>query len=369
LRQSGWEYILRSIPIDKESPMAEKTTRKRPARQQMLEALTETEKTVAERRENAARPEEKAEARAVAAAVAVAEDLSTRGVVESIGELRGSISKTLGGISDRLEELVQRYVQLQRAIAVKNDELKEIYEIQRAATTLTALFEAHETKKAAMETELETERSELQKEIDSTRAQWELERKQRETESKERDAAETKRREREKAEYTYAFAREQQQARDAFADATAKAEKEMADKTAAFEKDFAQREKALASREQEVAALQARVESFPRELEAAVTKATKELSARLTQEFTSREELLKREHAGEKNVLTTRIASLEATVKEQSQRLTALLAQAEKAYSQVQEIAVRAVEGSAAAKQLAGLQQMLADQPRKGGER
>ena len=75
------------------------------------------------------------------------------------------------------------------------------------------------------------------------------------------------------------------------------------------------------------------------------------------------------EHVGEKNVLTTRVTSLEHTVQEQSQRLTSLLAQAEKAYAQVQEIAVRAVEGSAAAKQVASLQQLLADQPRKSGER
>jgi hypothetical protein len=348
--------------------MAEKVTaKKRPPRQQMLEALAETEKTVAERREAGVRPEDRAEAKSVAAAVAVAEDLSTRGVVESIGELRGSISKTLAGISDRLEELVQRYVQLQRAIAVKDEELKEIYEIQRSASTLTALFEAHETKKAAMEAELESERAELQKEIDDTRAQWEQERRQREAEAKEKDAAEAKRRQQEKTEYVYAFTREQQQARDAFADQMAKTEKDMAEKKAAFDKDHAQREQALAAREQDSAALRAKVEAFPKELDAAVAKALKEVTAKLTQESTSREEILKREHIGEKNVLTTRISSLDHTVQEQSQRLTALLAQAEKAYSQVQEIAVRAVEGSAAAKQLAGLQQLLAEQQRKGG--
>jgi hypothetical protein len=350
--------------------MAEKsTTKKRPPRQQMLEALAETEKTVAERRDADVRPEEKAEAKSVATAVAVAEDLSTRGVVESIGELRGTISKTLAGISDRLEELVQRYVQLQRAIAVKDQELKEIYEIQRSANTLTALFEAHESKKSAMETELTAARADLQKEIDAMRQQWDLERKQRETENKEKDAAEAKRREREKMEYVYSFTREQQQARDAFADESARTEKKMAEEKAAFEKDHAQREQSLAAREQETAALRAKVEAFPRELEAAVAKAVKDVTTRLTQESTTREEFLKREHVGEKNVLTTRITSLEHTVQEQSQRLTALLAQAEKAYAQVQEIAVRAVEGSGAAKQLAGLQQLLAEQQRKGGDR
>jgi hypothetical protein len=351
-----------------EMPMAEKApSRKRPPRQQMLEALAETEKNVAEARESAARPEEKAQAKAVADAVAMAEDLSTRGVVESIGDLRSNISKTLSGISDRLEEQVARYVQLQRAIIAKDNELKEIYEIQRSASTLTALFEAHETKRSAMETELAKDRQELEHEIEQTRAQWEEERKMRDAEIKERDTAEAKRREREKTEYVYAFTREQQQARDAFADQMAKTEKDLAEKKAAFEKDFAEREQALSSREQELASLRAKAEGSPKEIETAVAKALKETTTRLTQESSSREELLKREHLGERNVLTTRIASLEQTVQEQSQRIAALLAQTEKAYTQVQEIAVRAVEGSAAAKQLAGLQQMLADQPRKGG--
>jgi hypothetical protein len=41
------------------------------------------------------------------------------------------------------------------------------------------------------------------------------------------------------------------------------------------------------------------------------------------------------------------------------------LEMAEKAYAQVQEIAVRAIEGSASTKQLANLQQLFSDQVRK----
>jgi len=175
-----------------------------------------------------------------------------------------------------------------------------------------------------------------------------------------------KRCEREKAEYTYAFAREQQQARDAFADQTQVQEKQLAEKKVAFEKDFAQREAVLKTGEQEHQSLRAKVASFPGELDAAVDRAVKEAAARMTQESTAREELLKRDFADEKNVLTTRITSLEQIAKDQSQRLASMFAQTEKAYAQVQEIAVRAVEGFAAAKQLAGLQQLLAEQPRKG---
>ncbi len=127
--------------------MAEKSTssrRKSPPRQQMLETLAETEKTVAERREAQARPEEKIEARAADQAIAAAEQLSTEGVVKSIGELKGVVGKMLTQLSDRLEEQVSRYVQVQRAIVAKDAELKEIYEIQRSASTLTALIESQE---------------------------------------------------------------------------------------------------------------------------------------------------------------------------------------------------------------------------------
>ena len=66
-------------------------------------------------------------------------------------------------------------------------------------------------------------------------------------------------------------------------------------------------------------------------------------------------------------MLAAKIAALERTVKDQADQLTRLEQQAERSYAQVQEIAVRAIEGSASAKQLAHLQQLLADQARKSG--
>ncbi len=347
--------------------MAEKAPpKKRPARQQMLDTLAQSEKTLAERREAQARPEEKVEAKAAAQAVAAADELSTRGVVQSISELKSGIGKMLGELSERLEEQMARYVHIQRAIAAKDQELKEIYEIQRTASTLTALIEAHERQRNEMEMELAATRDQLERQIEQTRRNWEVERKEHDSEAKERDSIEQKRRDREKEEYRYASAREQQQARDQFADEMAQASKELAERKAEAEKHFQERERTLKAREDELASLRQRVEAMPRELEAAVAKAVKENTARLQQEASSREELLKREFAGERNVAGTRIVALEQTVKEQSDQIIKLLQQAEKAYGQVQEIAVRAIEGSGSAKQLASLQQLLAEQSRKG---
>ena len=73
----------------------------------------------------------------------------------------------------------------------------------------------------------------------------------------------------------------------------------------------------------------------------------------------------KKEFIGERNVLTTRIESLEKSVKEQSEQIAKLTQQLEKAYQQVQEIAVKTIEGSSTIKSFANLQQWISEQTRK----
>jgi len=261
------------ISMAEKSPAKKRSTAS--ARQQMLETFAETAKQVDERRDADARPEDRLEAKAVRDAVAAADALSTEGVVKSISDLRSNIGKTLAQLSDRLEEEVGKYVQIQRAILAKEAELKEIYEIQKSASTLTALIESQQKRRDEFEAELAADKEQLTREIETTRADWETERKSREAEIKEATAAEQKRRDRERDEYRYSFAREQQLAKDKFADEMAKAEKELADRTADANKQLAARESAIAEREKELTELRNRVAAFPKELDTAVAKAVK----------------------------------------------------------------------------------------------
>ncbi|MHB1033715.1 MAG: hypothetical protein ACYC35_01215 [Pirellulales bacterium] len=346
--------------------MAEKATpRKRTSRQAMVELVADAEKAAAERKEADAKPEERLAAKALGDAVGVADALSSDNVVRSIGELKSTIARTLTQLSDRLEEEVGKYSQIRRAIAAKETELKEIYEIQRSASTLLAVLETQQRKQEEMEREYQTEKEQLEREIETTRAAWEQETKQHEWETKERDAIEQKRRQRELDEYKYNFAREQQLTRDRAGDELAKVQKELAERKTQLEREWAEREKAIAAAEQELAGLRARAAGFAQELEAASERAAAEAAERLEQRHQTAQELLRRELEGEKNVLATKIAALERTVKEQAEQLGRLEQQAEKAYAQVQEIAVRAIEGSASTKQLANLQQLFREQVRK----
>lgn len=211
-----------------------------------------------------------------------------------------------------------------------------------------------------------TEKKEaLSQEIDALRGEREKEKNEYEAEIKERDLAEKKRRDREKEEYDYSFKREQKLAKDKFEDEKAKLEKEIQIKRVQMESELKEREKAITEREDELNDLRKKVSAFPKEMDAAIAKVVKETTEKLNMEAKNREELQKKEFIGERNVFTTRIESLEKIVKEQSERITNLAQQLEKAYQQVQDVAVKTIEGSSTIKSFANLQQWISEQTRK----
>lgn len=308
---------------------------------------------------------EKAEEKANQEAVAVADSLSTEEIAKQAGVSKAEVGKLLAQLSDRMEEEVNKYRLVKGAVQAKDQELGEIHEIERTASSLEALIEAHHNKREEFEAEMAGTKEELTGEVDLIRAAWEKEKKQHEVEQKERDSIESKRREREKEDYRYAFAREQSVARDKYEDEKAKLERNAQYRKESLERELAQREQVIAQRETELEALRKKVDAFPKELEQAVGRAVKEASDRLVAEAKAREELARKEFAGERNVLATRIEALESKGAEQNEQLSKLSQRLDKAYGQVQEIAVRAIEGSGISKSLASLQQLLSEQSKR----
>jgi hypothetical protein len=334
-------------------------------KQEMLQAYNALLKELEEKREGELKPEKKIEEKKAKEAVQVAGSLTTEGVAKEIANLKIEIGKTLTRISDQLEGEVNRFVAVRNAVTVKEKDLGELYEIEKSAMSLAALIEAHNQKRQEFTAEMETKKEALRQEIDASRAAWEKEQEEHDAAVKERDAAEKKRQARENEEFEYAFKREQQSATDRFTYEKARLEKELKDKKEQMESELKAREAAIAEREAELNNLRKQVVQFPKDLETAVGRAVKETTERLLLEAKSREELLKKENEGERNVFKTRVESLENTVKEQGERISVLTKQLEAAYQKVQDIAVKTVEGASNFKSVASLQQILGDQMRK----
>lgn len=335
-------------------------------KQEMLEAYGALAKELQEREGAELEPEKKREGKRAQEAVQTADTLSSEGIAKGINDLKLETNRMLTQLSERLDQEVNNYESIQKAIEIRNKELQELYEIEKSASTLAALIEAQNQKRQEFESEMAERKENLTREIETIRAEWAKEKKEQEALFKLMEVEEKKRREREKEEFKYTFERERQLALDKFADEKTALEKEIRSKREQMEKDLAEREKAIAQSEAELNELRKRAQAFPKELEETVKKSVKEATDRISFEAKTKEDLLKKEFEGQRNVLTTRISALEKIVEEQSQQIAKLSQQLESAYQKVQDIAVKTVEGSSNSKMVASLQQMLSEQTRKG---
>lgn len=315
-------------------------------KEQMLKAYSQLVKQLEEQREGEMKPEQKREEILTKEAVETTDGLSTDGVSRSIGGIKTEVGTFFNQLTDSLEEELNKYRQVKRAVEAKDRELREIYDIQKAATSLVALIETQTNVRQTFEVEMANRKEELSSDSETMRSEWAQEKERHTAEIKDRDLAEKKQREREKEAFEYEFEREKQLARDKFQDEQARQERDFKAKKEAMEHDLTERDTALAAKEAEWADLNRKAGAFPGELATAVEKSVKEAVDRVQVEARNREALLKKEFEGERNVLQTRIESLESIIKEQQERLERLAQQSEKAYGQVQDIAIKAVEGA-----------------------
>lgn len=334
-------------------------------KKEMIEAFNDLKKKLEEKAKIELNPEKKVEEKKKQEIVKSANSLSVDLIEKDISGLKLDMGKMLSQISEKLEEEVNKYKKAREAVNIKNEELREIFEIEKSAFALSALIEAQKQKKSEFETKIKCLEEELNAEIKVTRIEWEKEKKKYTDFIEERNMEEKKERKRTKEEYLYEFQREKQLAENKFKDEMRKLEKELAAKREEFDKKITEREKELKERENSAQAkdqvfkkLQQDAENFPKILDAAVSKAMTDTMLNLKAETEKDIALLKKGHEGEKSVLSTKIDSLEKLAANQIKQIVNLSEKIEKAYGKVQDIAVKAVEGSANIKAINSLRQV-----------
>jgi len=319
-------------------------------KKEMLQAYHRLREKLEKQAQSELNPEKEQKAKKEKRVIDVAEDSAKSDINTRIMGLKEETSRFLTELATKIEDENRRYADIKEAIEVKNEELKEIFGIEKSAHALAALLEAQKKEKMEFEEEMKQRRHSLESEIEETRKRWETEKQAHELMIKEEQAEEQKRRKREQEEFEYGFKREKALKQQALKDELEKLNKELADRKEAFEKEIAEREKAVRQQEKAVAErekyldeLQQKVESFPAELKKQVEQAVSETTKRLQAEAKRNEQLLAAKYEGEKKVLQTKIESLEKLVKDQQGQIDSLSRQVDAAYNKVQDIAVKAV--------------------------
>lgn len=282
--------------------------------------------------------------------IKTASTLSTENIVSSLSTLKLDIMKSLDHIGDQLIQQQKTFTVLQNAIDIETKNLEELYDIKAEANSLAALLLANKEKKTIFEMDLDKEKNDFEIEINEKRLTFKRQQDLFEQQAKEAKEKLIKERERENEEYQYKINHERKRDEDFYIAKKQALENELNQKSNFFEKSCKEREASLKLRENELEELQTRVSTFPLTLENAIKNCEKQLSEKLSTQFKFESNLKSKESEGEIKLLKQTIMALEIKVNEKDVLIEQLTQKSNQATLQIQDIAVRAIEGASASR-------------------
>ena len=279
------------------------------------------------------------------------EGVSVSAVVGRISGLGLDVSKSLSGLSEQLVQEVNRLEAVREAVALEQKEIERVHKIDVAATALDQLVQDYGRQKEQLEAEMAVQR-----------AAWQEEVRQTERERKEQEESLKRQRQREIDEYEYRKSLERKKAQDKYDEDTKLLEKTNREKQEALEKSWREREASLKASEEELQRLRKEAEEFPARLRQEAERAAAEAVRAAQQKIDQQVLLLTKDGESEKRLSELRIKALEETLARQSAQMAAIEKQLEEAKRQVQEIAVKAIEGASGARALSHINEIAMEQ-------
>jgi colicin import membrane protein len=279
------------------------------------------------------------------------EEVSVDSVAQQISLLGGHISRTLADLTARLTGEVDLLERVREAVQLERQELERLHKIDVAATSIDQLVQDYEREREQFETETQVRRSE-----------WEQETRTAERERKEADEALRKQRQRENEDYEYKKQLDRKKAQDKYEEEVRLLEKKNQERQQELERNWVQRESTLKEREEELTRLRRDVEDLPRriaaEKEAALAEATRQAASNYEQQIL----ILQKDAQAERKVSELHLKTLEDNLSRQAEHIASLEKALEEAKRQVQEIALKAIEGASGSRALAHVNQIAIEQ-------
>lgn len=266
-------------------------------------------------------------------------NLKPEDVIADIGNLQVGLQGTLAGISAEISNKIEQMQHIDEAISLKNQELKELYEIETEATSLEDI----KAQKEQAVTDFEKEEADRE-------ARWAEDENQR-----------RKRWSREEDDHRWTVRTQQRQMRDEFELQMNLERKNEEDRKDALAKEWAQREDALASREKELEELREKVAGFDNHIKTEVSKAEAILSNRIKKDFEHKIQLVEMEKDAQLALNHAQVESMKETIEDLEEQIDNLQSQLVSARSDAREVTAEALR-SASGRDVAVALQRVVDQ-------
>ncbi|HEY2810185.1 MAG TPA: hypothetical protein VGJ00_02190 [Rhabdochlamydiaceae bacterium] len=282
---------------------------------------------------------------------AAVSEITVEVISKKVSELNLEISRALSGLSEKMLQEVQLLGSLKDAVAIESKEIQRLHGIDVAATGVDQMLVDFRQKKMNCTMELEQLSQEL------TRQQ-----EKREQEETEYNQQLTKSRAREKEEYEYKKNVERKKWQDQFEEESRVRERQNREMQEQLEKNWKEMEASFKLREEEFSALKRETEQFPTRLASECAKSVKEAVKDAESRYAQDIERLKRDLVIEKQMSELKIKQFQELLTAAHAQVGTLQSQLDEAKRQVQDIAVKAIEGASGAKALNHINQIAIEQ-------
>jgi len=272
----------------------------------------------------------------------VASTYTPDSIVRGFADLQLEFDTTVTTLSERLEAEAGKLEELRKAIEVETENLEQLRKVGIVADALHLLRREHQERLRALEDEVSRQRETLEKESTQTRKTWEKEQQEFETQVAESEAMLQKQRQQEEADYQYELQQQHKIDADEYERQQRELETNLAQQTREKEKDWTEREAFLTANRETFDENKQQADTFEAQLKQAFEKAKEDAIRDVNRDATVQANLLEKEWEGAKQGYEVKIATLEATIQRQDERIVELSTQLQTASQQSRELSVQA---------------------------
>ena len=264
------------------------------------------------------------------------------GVSKKIAAVQVDIQQTLAKLSTELTQNLDTLNTVNTAIALKQEELKNLHDIEATKISLDT----------------------LNQDIEATRQTWTEEQIRR---AKEDDMARRERQvkwTREEEQYKYEREQAHKKLEDDFNARIQEATKQNQLQAEMLQKSWDKRESELKNKEQEFTSLRAEVDAFPAKLKAETEKSAAIVGNTMKKDFEMEKKLLEANFNNKIQLAEAQVASEKMKTVELEKQVASLKAQLDMAQKDIKEISTKALESASSRETVNSLQKALENQPR-----
>ncbi|MEA5533495.1 hypothetical protein [Crocosphaera sp. XPORK-15E] len=267
--------------------------------------------------------------------------------IQNLEKLQNNFGSAVSHLSEHLITEASLLADLNKIATEELEQLEELHEIETIEDeTLSNLIQSYQDNAKTYQEELTQQQETVAKELEELQKNWHKEKQNYNREIRERDQTYLTTKQRDEEQYVYNLDLERKIDEEQYEAQKQALYQELKETKEVQEKQWKEREETIAKQEKDQADAKAKVEQLEQELEQKIKQGKEEGKGIGHYQAKIKSDLRIKEIEGEKQNYQLRITALEEAIKNQEIRHQSLSQQLESSLKQVQDLAVKAIEGS-----------------------